>query len=174
MAPLPASGIISASQVGIYAFDRGATNEFSLSASLAGSTVNKGYTTALGPLWRGTSVNGDINNQQYNQGANNFSLSDWYSYAKGVMLNLTAAHRGDPDGACADNAEADVVYMTDGIYWGGGTETTVVTNVSVGYSNTSGTTIFTPADVDYYKVFEMNAAYTFNAEGTFLNEFMCP
>ena len=77
--PLPASsGPISASNVGDYVFDRGTTAEFSLSASLAGTTVNKGYNTTLGPLWRGTGVS-DVNNQQYNQGANDFALSDWYS-----------------------------------------------------------------------------------------------
>jgi hypothetical protein len=167
MAKLPASGIISSSQVGVYVFDRTSTQEFSLSASLAGTTVNKGYTTTLGPLWRGSSNVGDTNNQQYNQGANNFSLSDWYSYAKGVSLSVTPYTRCD--GICDELTEA-VAYATDGTYWGGGTEDTIVVGLTVGYSNTSGTTILTAtADGDCIRQYGFPTIYTIDPDGIFQN-----
>lgn len=172
MAQLPASGIISASQVGNYVFDRSTTAEFSLSASLAGSTVNKGYTTTLGPLWRGTGT-GDTNNQQYNQGANNFSLSDWYSYAKGIEITVSPQERNSGD-ACASSTEG-VAYATDVEYWGGTPPVVVVNNLTVGYSNTSGTTTLpTTVGIDEWrKVFENNAAYQIDNDGIFVNEVPC-
>jgi len=172
MAPLPASGIIDASQVGIYVFDRGATAEFSLSASLAGTTVNKGYTTILGPLWRGTGTS-DTNNQQYNQGANNFSLSDWYSYAKGIGITISPQEK-TPNDACQSSTEV-VAHVTDVEYWGGTPPAVVVANLTVGYSNTSGTNILpdTVESDEYIKVFEMDAAYQINFDGIFVNESPC-
>ena len=103
---LPLSGPISSSQVGFYVFEIAVPGEFSLSASLAGTTVDKFYTTDNGPLWRGNGVS-DVNNQQYNQGANNFSLSDWYSYFKGFKTNLTVGSRGEPPAGC-DSFEPDL------------------------------------------------------------------
>jgi hypothetical protein len=173
MAQLPASGIISGSQVGVYVFNRTSTTEFSLSASLAGSTVSKGYTTTLGPLWRGTGT-GDTNNQQYNQGANNFSLSDWYNYAKGYEINVSPQERSAGD-ACNSATEVPA-YVTDVEYWGGTGGALVVGNLTVGYSNTSGTTIL-PQTIgidEYRKVFENNAAFQIDADGVFVNEISCP
>lgn len=172
MAQLPASGIISGSQVGVYVFNRTSTQEFSLSASLAGTTVNKGYTTALGPLWRGTGT-GDTNNQQYNQGANNFSLSDWYSYAKGYEITVTPYERSF-DAACANMTEV-AAYVTDVEYWGGAGGALVVGNTTVGYSNTSGTTVLAESITadEWVKVFENNAAFQINGDGIFVNEVSC-
>jgi hypothetical protein len=165
MAQLPASGIISSSQVGVYVFDRTSTQEFSLSASLAGTTVNKGYTTTLGPLWRGSSNVGDTNNQQYNQGANNFSLSDWYSYAKGVVLSITPNTRCDE--VCNSVTEA-AAYMTDGFYWGAGGENNINPGLTVGYSNTSGTTILTAtAEGECVRQFGQTPIYTIDPDGVF-------
>ena len=162
--PLPVSGIISSSQVGVYVFDRTSTQEFSLSASLAGTTVNKGYTTTLGPLWRGSSNVGDTNNQQYNQGANNFSLSDWYSYAKGVALSITPYTRCDD--VCDETTEA-VAYATDGIYWGVG-EDQIQAGQTVGYSNTSGTTILAATDEgDCVRQYGYSAIYFIDPDGVF-------
>lgn len=173
MAQLPASGIISGSQVGVYVFNRTSTQEFSLSASLAGTTVNKGYTTTLGPLWRGTGT-GDTNNQQYNQGANNFSLSDWYSYAKGYEITLSPRER-NPSDACNSATEV-AAYVTDVEYWGGVGGALVVGNFTVGYSNTSGTTILAESITadEYVKVYENNAAFQIDGDGIFVNEVACP
>lgn len=163
--PLPVSGIISSSQVGVYVFDRTSTQEFSLSASLAGTTVNKGYATALGPLWRGSSNVGDTNNQQYNQGANNFSLSDWYSYAKGVVISITPYTRCD---SVCEETEEVAAYMTDGLYWGAGVEDQIVPSFTVGYSDTSGTTILTAtAEGDCVRQYGYEARYSINADGIF-------
>lgn len=171
--PLPlSSGPISSSQVGVYVFDRTSTQEFSLSASLAGTTVNKGYTTTLGPLWRGTGVS-DVNNQQYNQGANNFALSDWYGYFKGFLANRSVEYRDNPDGACADTFEEAAIYYTDGEYFNVG-PTDIVNNSTVAYTNTSGTSPFVPPASDYFKVFEANAAYRFDNNGVFVDEYPCP
>jgi len=170
---LPLSGPISSSQVGVYVFDRTSTQEFSLSASLAGTTVNKGYTTTLGPIWRGNGVS-DVDNQQYNAGANNFSLSDWYSYFKGFAANRSIEYRGDPDSACADTTEEAEIYYTAGDYFNAGPETTIYGNNTVAYTNTSGTSPFAGNSIDYFKVFEANAAYTFDGNGVFENEYPCP
>lgn len=171
---IPSSGQLAASTVGSYVFNRSATAIFSLSASLAGTTVNKGYTTTLGPLWRGTGV-GDVNNSQYNQGANNFSLSDWYSYFKGFGLNTLLPTYSTPGEACDKPTTEGVVYVTDAEYWGGSPETAaIINNSTIGYSNTSGTTLYPDSNDQYVKIVEMNAAYTVNADGVFLNEYLCP
>jgi hypothetical protein len=81
--PLPSSGIISGSQIGVYVFDRSSTAQFSLSASLAspGNPI-KAYSTALGPIWKGES---DINNQQFDQ-ISPWEYSTWYGYYKGQAI----------------------------------------------------------------------------------------
>jgi hypothetical protein len=63
---LPASGIISASQIGNYVFDRNVTASFSISTSLSpNGTVIKGYSTILpgGYIWVGGGT-GDTQNPQ--------------------------------------------------------------------------------------------------------------
>jgi hypothetical protein len=167
---LPSSGQLAASTIGGYVFDRGATTEFSLSASLAGTTVNKGYTTTLGPLWRGT---GDVNNQQYNQGANNFSISDWYSYYKGFELSTLTPTYPTPEDACQKAATEGVVYVTDSFYYSGPGGATIVNDQTIGYSNTSGTTLYPDTNDQWLVILEMNAAYTINASGLFSNEYPC-
>jgi len=174
---IPASGQLAASLVGQYVFDRAGTAEFSLSASLAGTTVNKGYTTTLGPLWRGTGVGGnggDVDNQQYNQGANNFSIPDWYGYFKGYEITVSPQEK-DASAAC-ESATEQPAYVTDAEWWGGTPGALVVGNYSIGYSNTSGTTILaqTTGIDEWRKVFENNAAFQIDADGVFVNEIACP
>ncbi len=169
---LPLSGPISSSQVGVYVFDRLSNDIFSLSASLAGTTVDKGYTTQIGPLWRGNGVS-DVNNQQYNAGANNFSLSDWYGYFKGFKANRSDNYRGNPAAACDDFTEFAELYYTAGDYFNAGPETKIYNNSTVAYTNTSGTSPFAGNSNDYFKVFEANAAYTFDGNGVFENEYIC-
>lgn len=169
--PLPISGIISASQVGVYVFNRGATAEFSLSASLAGSTVNKGYTTTLGPLWRGTS---DADNPQWNQGANNFSLSDWYGYWKGFELTILLPFQDDSNRACSNTTEG-AVYVTDSEKFGGPSGPYIVNASTIGYSNTDGTTLYGNPGTDgqWVAILEMNNAYQMDPNGQFVNETPC-
>jgi len=163
---LPASGIISGSQVGVYVFDRANTDEFSLSASLAGTTVDKGY----GTIWRGTGAN-DTDNHQYSQGADNFSLSDWYGYAAGFLINGSAEFTSADD-ACADMSEDEAWYITDGQYWNTTAGAFILNDFTVGYQNTSGTTL--AANTRFRKIYEMNAAYQIdNNNGVFINEYPC-
>jgi len=168
---LPASGIISSSQVGVYVFDRANTDEFSLSASLAGTTVDKGYPTTLGPLWRGTGVS-DVDNHQYGAGANNFSLGDWYNYFKGFTATLAYPYLQTED-ACAEQSEFSFVYYTAGDYFNAGPATTIYANNTVAYDNTSGTSPFGYDPEYYFKVYEDNTVYRFDNNGVFVDAFNC-
>ena len=171
---LPNSGPISSSQVGVYVFDRTSTQEFSLSSSLAGLGVDKDYTTTLGPIWRGTGYF-DVDNQQYNQGANNLSLSDWYSYYKGFAITLGGAPNKDPDDACLDGSEGDTVFFTAYNFFGGGNlEFGIYSTGTVAYIDDKGTNIFVPSSYDtYYNAIALVAAYTIDANGVFQNEYPC-
>ena len=169
---LPLSGPISSSQVGFYVFEIAVPGEFSLSASLAGTTVDKFYTTDNGPLWRGNGVS-DVNNQQYNQGANNFSLSDWYSYFKGFKTNLTAGNRTGPEVLCDDFNVEQSVYYTAGDYFNAGPETTIYANNTVAYTNTSGTSPFVPDPTLYFKSLSDNTIYRFDSNGVFVDAYPC-
>ena len=171
---LPNSGPISSSQVGVYVFDRTPTQEFSLSASLAGTTVDKGYTTILGPLWRGNGYF-DVDNQQYSQGADNFSLSDWYGYFKGFAVSLGGSPNKSPDSACADGSEGDTVYFTAYNFFGGGsTEYAIYNNGTVAYTDAKGTNTFVPISYDtYYNAIAFVTAYKIDANGVFNSEYPC-
>ena len=171
---LPNSGPISSSQVGVYVFDRTSTQEFSLSSSLAGLGVDKDYTTTLGPIWRGTGYF-DVDNQQYSQGANNFSLGDWYSYFKAFGVTLGGAPNKSAETACADATDGDDVYFTAYNFFGGGsTEFAIYNNGTVAYIDTKGTNIFVPISYDtYYNVSALVTAYTIDANGVFQNEYPC-
>lgn len=166
---------LSASAIGTYVFDRGATTIFSLSASLASpGNTTKAYATALGPLWRGTGTGGpggdDVNNLQYNNSAP-WTYDEWVSYYKGFLLTRSARH-GDPNGACGDTTEDSSIYVTDAEFWNSAAGAGVVNNATQGYTNTSGTTVFAGND-EYYKIFELNTAYTIDNNGIFSNEFGC-
>ena len=171
---LPTSGIISSSQVGVYVFDRTSTQEFSLSASLAGNSVDKGYTTTLGPIWRGNGYF-DVDNQQYFQGANNFSLSDWYTYYKGFEVTLGGTPSKSGDSACADATDGDIVYFTAYNFFGGGaTEYAIYNNGTVAYTDTKGTnTLIVPNHDEYYNVQAFVTAYKIDANGVFNSEYPC-
>jgi len=171
---LPASGIISGSQVGVYVFDRTPTQEFSLSSSLAGNNAEKDYTTVLGPIWRGSGYF-DVDNQQYSQGANNFSLSDWYTYFKGFEVTLGGAPDKSADEACADASDGDIVYFTAYNFFGGGaTEYAIYNGGTVAYTDTKGTNTFVPPDYDlYYNIQALITAYKIDANGVFNGEYPC-
>lgn len=173
--PLPGSGPISASQVGVYVFDRTSTQIFSLSASLAGTSANKGYTTLLGPLWIGNGT-GDISNAQYNQGANNFDMAAWYNYTKGVEITVSQDAWETRAEACSDTNEQPR-YTTEFTYWGAGANG-ITPNSSVVYDNTEGTTPLSGDGGFYRKVTPINQATgfwsgQFDTNGIFTNEDRC-
>ena len=114
--PLPSSGIISGSQIGVYVFDRNATASFSLSASLAspGNPI-KAYATTLGPVWRGEGL-GDVNNPQYDE-VTPWEYSTWYEYYKGQAVSVGASSWQSPEDACDDDVEG-LATTTDWSYWG--------------------------------------------------------
>ena len=171
---LPNSGPISSSQVGVYVFDRTPTQEFSLSASLAGTTVDKGYTTIFGPLWRGNGYF-DVDNQQYSQGANNFSLGDWYSYFKAFAVTLGGNPAKSGDDACADASDGtDVLFTAYNFFGGGATEFAIYNGGTVAYIDAEGTNIFVPNSYDeYYNVQALVTAYKIDANGVFNSEYPC-
>ena len=171
---LPNSGIISSSQVGVYVFDRTSTQEFSLSSSLAGFQADKDYTTALGPIWRGNGYF-DVDNQQYNQGSDNFSLSDWYSYFKAFGVTLGGNPDKSAETACADATDGTDVYFTAYNFFGGGaTEFAIYNGGTVAYTDQKGTNTFVPPNHDeYYNIQALVTAYTIDANGVFQNEYPC-
>lgn len=171
---LPASGIISASQVGVYVFDRTSTQEFSLSSSLAGNNADKDYTTTLGPIWRGNGYF-DVDNQQYFQGSDNFSLSDWYGYFKGFTVTLGGAPNKSADDACADLSDGQIVYFTAYNFFGGGaTEFGIYNGGTVAYTDAKGTNTFIPPSHDiYYNVQAFVTAYKIDSNGLFNSEYPC-
>lgn len=101
MTRLPSSGPISGSQVGVYTFSRGATAEFSLSASFQQGVYGTIFGNALGLQWPGYSAVVTPNNLSY---------SDWYKYAKSKTVSLGNAH-GDAIDACQDVGGATTVYV---------------------------------------------------------------
>jgi hypothetical protein len=138
---LPASGIISASQIGGYVFDRTPTQEFSLSASLSpNGLVTKGYSSSLpgGYIWVGNGTS-DTQNPQYLIGVNNLSLSDWYDYYKGQEINIGALAWDTSIEACDDNSEA-AAYTTDYPWWGANNG--IIGGTSLVYFDSSGETLF--------------------------------
>ena len=135
--PLPSSGIISGSQIGVYVFDRSSTAIFSLSASLASpGNTTKGYSTALGPIWRGD-ASGDIKNPQYDE-VTPWEYSTWYGYYKGQAVSVGAFNWQDPVDACADGTEG-LATSTDWPYWGASDG--IIPDLSVVYEDLDGFTV---------------------------------
>jgi hypothetical protein len=139
---LPASGIISASQIGGYVFDRSATAIFSISTSLSpNGSVIKGYSTVLpgGYIWVGSGASDTQNPQAYTVGVNNLSLSDWYDYYKGQEINIGGLAWDTSIEACDDASEGGA-YTTDYPWWGANNG--ILGNISLVYSDSSGETLF--------------------------------
>jgi len=133
--PLPSSGIISGSQIGVYVFDRSPTAIFSLSASLASpGNSTKAYSTALGPIWRGEG-DGDVKNPQYDEIAP-WSYATWYDYYKGQAVSVGASTWDDPNDACNDDTEG-LATSTDWPYWGASDG--IIAFTSMVYGDAEGT-----------------------------------
>jgi len=139
--PLPASGIISASQIGNFVFGRSTTAEFSISASLSPKgTVIKGYSTTApgGYIWVGAAIGDTQNPQAYVVGPNNLALSSWYDYYKGQAITVGGAAWDTSTEACDDRTTA-AAYTTEYSYWGG--TNGIIGNTSIVYSDSSGETV---------------------------------
>ena len=135
--PLPSSGIISGSQIGVYVFDRSSTAQFSLSASLASpGNSTKAYATALGPVWRGEG-SGDVKNPQYDE-ISPWEYSTWYGYYKGQAVSVGASSWSTPEDAC-DDATEGLATTTDWSYWGA--TDGIIPDLSLVYSDADGATL---------------------------------
>jgi len=101
MARLPSSGPISGSQVGVYAFSRGATSQFSLSASFQQGSYGTIFENTSGQQWSDYAKVDTLSNLSY---------SDWYKYAKSKTVSL-----GDPSSdandACNNVGGTFTVYV---------------------------------------------------------------
>jgi hypothetical protein len=174
--PLPASGPISSSQVGVFVFNRTSTQEFSLSASFSPSTSQtKGYSTILGPIWSGNNgVAGDVQNSQVGIGPGNLTLASWYNYYKGEEINITGQAWETRVEAC-DDASEGAAYTTEYSWWGG--TDGIIPNVSVTYTDPQGTNVLDSQGL-YYGVYKINNAAgkwsgQFNFDGQFTNQERC-
>jgi hypothetical protein len=143
---LPSSGIISASQIGNYVFNRNVTASFSLNDSLTPGGTDKVYNTILpgGDIWRGAdSFQGDIDNPQYSFGfapTENLKYSNWYGYWKGVSVGILAGTFERAGSVCADPGAEDEAFSTEFTYWGGGYNG-VEPGVTVVYTDAKGTNL---------------------------------
>jgi hypothetical protein len=174
--PLPASGPISSSQVGVFVFNRTSTQEFSLSASFSPSTSQtKGYSTILGPIWYGNNgAAGDVQNSQVGIGPGNLTLASWYNYYKGEEITITGQAWETRVEAC-DDASEGVAYTTEYSWWGG--TDGIIPNVSVTYTDPQGTNVLDSQGL-YYGVYKINDAAgkwsgQFNMDGIFINNERC-
>ena len=169
--PLPASGIISASQIGNYVFNRNVTASFSLNDSLTPGGTAKVYNTILGggDIWRGAdSFQGDINNQQYTYGyapTADLSYSNWYGYWKGVEVGILTGTFGRPGDVCADPGAEGVAYSTEFTYWGGGLNG-IDPGLTVVYTDAKGTSLLDDGG-DYRVCLTVNGLVGLYAVGQF-------
>jgi len=170
---LPSSGIISASQIGNYVFDRNVTASFSLNDSLTPGGTDKVYDTILpgGEIWRGAdSSQGDIDNQQNTYGfapTADLSYSNWYGYWKGVEVNIldgTFARSGD---VCADPGGETIAFSTEFTYWNS-IYNGVRDGVTVVYTDVKGTSLLDDGG-DYRVCLSVNNQVGQSVVGQFQN-----
>ena len=141
MSRLPITGSISGSQIGVYAFSRSPTAEFSLSSSLQQGLYGTIFVNNSGLQWPG-----------YNKvtTGTNISMSAWNGYAKSKTVSL-GSEEGDATAACNNIGGAYNVYVDNNAdlsesSWAIGD---VVGAGTYAYSNTQGTTGFVGGDSFY-------------------------
>ena len=134
MSRLPITGSISGSQIGVYAFSRSPTAEFSLSSSLQQGLYGTIFVNNSGLQWPG-----------YNKvtTATNISMSAWNGYAVSKAVSLGSGE-GDETAACNNIGGAHTVYVDNNAdlsesSWAIGD---VVGAGTYAYSNAQGTTGF--------------------------------
>ena len=167
MSRLPSSGPISGSQIGVYAFSRSATAEFSISSSFQQGIYGTIFVNSSGLQWAGGSKVGTISNLE---------LSDWYKYAKSKTVSLGNFHE-DPFDACQDVGGVYTVYVDNNANLDD--ENWVIDDV-VGagtfvYSNPEGTTTFDGQVFYYgYGIIGGNYSVKINSEGVPSECTRCP
>lgn len=134
MSRLAPTGSISGSQIGVYAFGRSSTAEFSLSSSLQQGLYGTIFVNNSGLQWQG-----------FNKvtTATNISMSAWNGYAKSKTVSL-GKEQIDATAACNDVGGFYTVYVDNNANlsessWAIGD---VVGAGTYAYSNTQGTTGF--------------------------------
>jgi hypothetical protein len=167
MSRLPSSGPISGSQIGVYAFSRSATAEFSISSSFQQGIYGTIFVNSSGLQWAGGSKVGTVSNLE---------LSDWYKYAKSKTVSL-----GDPSSDANDacnsvggtftvyvdnNADLEDTDWVIGDVDGAGT---------FAYSDPQGTSNFDGGDQYYgYAIIGGNYSVRINSEGAPSECTRCP
>jgi len=158
MTRLPSTGSISGSQIGVYTFSRGATAEFSLSASFQQGVYGAIFENPDGQQWPGYVEVGTLSNLSY---------SDWYKYAKSKTVSLGNS-QADPNDACNDVGGATTVYVDNNA----NLETSdwvigdVVGAGTFVYTNAQGNSKFDGQDQFYgYAIIGGNYSVRINPEG---------
>lgn len=167
MARLPSSGPISGSQVGVYAFSRSATAEFSISSSFQQGIYGTIFVNSLGLQWGSYAKVGTVSNLE---------LSDWYDYAKSKTVDL-----GDPSSdandACQSIGGSYTVYVDNNADledtdWAIGD---VVGSGTYAYSDAQGTTGFNGGEQYYgYAIIGGNYSVKITSEGLATECTRCP
>jgi hypothetical protein len=158
MARLPSSGPISGSQIGVYAFSRSATAEFSISSSFQQGIYGTIFLNSSGLQWAGYNKVGTVSN---------LALSDWYDYAKSKTVVLGNPQSNDTD-ACNDVGGVTTVYVDNNadLEASDWVISDVVGAGTFVYSNPQGTDQFNGQDQYYgYAIIGANYSVRINGEG---------
>lgn len=167
MARLPTTGSISGSQIGVYAFSRSATAEFSLSSSLQQGLYGTIFVNNQGLQWQGYN--------KVNTGTN-ISMSAWLGYAKSKTVSL-GKEQVDASAACGDVGGFYTVYVDNNAdlsesSWAIGD---VVGAGTYAYSNAQGTTTFNGGDSYYgYAIVGGNYSVRIGSNGEPTECTQCP
>lgn len=167
MSRLAPTGSISDSQIGVYAFGRSSTAEFSLSSSLQQGLYGTIFVNNLGLQWQG-----------FNKvtTATNISMSAWNGYAVSKTVSL-GSEAGDSTAACENIGGATTVYVDNNADltktdW---TIDDVVGSGTYAYSDAQGTAAFSGLDLYYgYAIIGGNYAVRIDDGGLVSECTECP
>lgn len=167
MSRLAPTGSISGSQIGVYAFGRSSTAEFSLSSSLQQGLYGTIFVNNSGLQWQG-----------FNKvtTATNISMSAWNGYAVSKTVSL-GKEQIDATAACNDVGGFYTVYVDNNANlsessWAIGD---VLGSGTYAYSNTQGTTGFFGGDSFYgYAIIGGNYAVRIDDGGLVSECTECP
>jgi len=141
MSRLAPTGSISGSQIGVYAFSRSPTAEFSLSSSLQQGLYGTIFVNNSGLQWPG-----------YNKvtTATNISMSAWNGYAVSKAVSL-GPEAPDPNTACENVGGQYTVYVDNNadLTKSDWTIDDVVGSGTFAYTDTQGTVTFNGGDAYY-------------------------
>lgn len=167
MARLPVTGSISGSEIGVYAFSRSATAEFSISSSFQQGIYGTIFLNSSGLQWPGYTKVGTVSN---------LALSDWWSYAKSKTVSLGREQNTSGD-ACNNVGGEYTVYVDNNAdlsenTWAIGD---VVGAGTFAYTNAQGTTTFDGGNSYYgYAIVGGNYSVRIDANGSPTECTQCP